>query len=126
MIRVTTTGLYEKEYRVIDQLLEGTTRPTSPFTARDGASCIDTLLERATHIPVWVLSFGNAVANLEELREKMERHGRWTKGIAIKYQHLPAVATEEKKLGNREYLLIGADPCSSLPLRLEGALGEVA
>ncbi|MGH7484069.1 MAG: DNA adenine methylase, partial [bacterium] len=36
---------YEKEYRVIDQMLEGTTRETSPFTARDGASMIDALLE---------------------------------------------------------------------------------
>lgn len=112
---------YEKEYRVIDQLLEGVTRPTSPFTARDGASCIDTLLERAAHIPLWVLSFGNAVAGLEELEGKMTRHGRWTKAIAIKYQHLPAVATAEKKSRNREYLLLGADPRSTLPLRLEGA-----
>jgi 16S rRNA G966 N2-methylase RsmD len=51
---------YEKEYRVIDEMLERTTRETSPFTARDGAAMIDTLLERATHIPIWVLSFGNA------------------------------------------------------------------
>jgi adenine-specific DNA methylase len=117
---------YEKEYRVIDQLLEGTTRPTSPFTAKDGASMIDTLLERGTHIPVWILSFGNAVASLEELEEKMTRLGRITKAMAIRYQHLPAIATNEKKRTNREYLLIGVDPQSTLPLRLEGARGEVA
>ena len=117
---------YEKEYRVIDQLLEGSTRTTSPFTARDGATMIDRLLERAGHIPIWALSFGNAVASLEELEEKMTRLGRVTKAIAIRYQHLPAIATKEKKLKNREYLLIGADPQSSLPLRLEGARGEVA
>jgi adenine-specific DNA-methyltransferase len=117
---------YEKEYRVIDQLLEGATRPASPFTARDGASMIDTLLERAQHIPIWILSFGNAVASLDELETKMSRLGRRTKAIAIKYQHLPAVATEEKKASNREYLLIGVDPRSTLPLRLEGAREEVA
>ncbi len=117
---------YEKEYRVIDQLLEGTTRPTSPFTARDGASQIDTLLERAQHIPVWILSFGNAVAGLDELEAKMSRLGRQTKAIAIRYQHLPAVATVEKKAGNLEYLLIGIDPRSTLPLRFEGAREEVA
>ena len=110
---------YEKEYKVIDRLLEGTTRPTSAFTARDGALMIDTLLERAVHIPVWVLSFGNAVASLEELEAKMTRLGRVTKAIAIRYQHLPAVATEDKKRMNREYLLIGVDPASILPLRLE-------
>jgi 16S rRNA G966 N2-methylase RsmD len=117
---------YEREYRIIDQLLEGTTRSTSPFTARDGASMIDTLLERAQHIPIWVLSFGNAAVSLEELEAKMIRLGRRTKAIAIKYQHLPAVATDEKKASNREYLLIGVDPRSTLPLRLEGARDEVA
>jgi adenine-specific DNA methylase len=117
---------YEKEYRVIDQLLEGTTRETSPFTARDGASMIDKLLERAAHVPVWILSFGNAVASLDELEEKMARLGRVTKAIAIRYQHLPAIATAEKKVSNREYLLIGVDPATTLPVRLEGARREVA
>jgi adenine-specific DNA-methyltransferase len=117
---------YEKEYKIIDQLLEGITRPTSPFTARDGASMIDTLLDRAHHIPIWILSFGNAVASLEELEAKMIRRGRQTKAIAIRYQHLPSVATEEKNESNREYLLIGVDPRSTLPLRLEGARAEVA
>jgi hypothetical protein len=86
---------------------------------------IDTLLERALHIPVWVLSFGNAVASLEELEEKMTRLGRVTRAIAIRYQHLPAIATEEKKRVNREYLLIGVDPRSTLPLRLGDARREV-
>lgn len=98
---------YEKEYRVIDQMLEGTSRPTSPFTAKDGASMLDTLFERAGHIPIWVLSLGNAVVTLEELEAKMARHGRRTKAIAIAYQHLPAVATEKKKETNREFLVVG-------------------
>ena len=55
---------YEKEYRVINEILERTTRPTSPFTARDGAAMIDGLLERAIHVPIWLLSLGNAVASL--------------------------------------------------------------
>jgi len=117
---------YEKEYRVIDEMLEGTARETSPFTARDGASMIDTLLERAQHIPIWLLSFGNAVASLEELEVMMARFGRHTKAIAIRYQHLPAIATEGKKESNREFLLIGVDPETSLPVRLEGVQREVA
>lgn len=105
---------YEKEYRVIDEILEGASRPTSPFTAKDGAKMIDSLFERARHIPVWVLSLGNAVVGVEELEAKMAKHGRRTKGIALKYQHLPAVATEEKKATNREFLVIGVDPTSTL------------
>ncbi len=105
---------YEKEYRVIDEILEGASRPTSPFTAKDGARMLDALFERARHVPVWVLSLGNAVVGVEELEAKMAKHGRRTKAIALKYQHLPAVATEEKKASNREFLVIGVDPTSAL------------
>ena len=52
---------YEKEYKVIDQILEGAQRETSPCTAKDGAAMIDGLFERAGHIPIWLLSLGNAV-----------------------------------------------------------------
>ncbi len=101
---------YEREYKIIDEILEGASRPTSPFTAKDGASMLDTLFEKATHIPVWILSLGNAVVGIEELEAKMARLGRQTKAIALRYQHLPAVATEEKKRENREFLVVGWDP----------------
>ena len=35
---------YEKEYKIIDLILEGAQRETSPFTAKDGAAMIDGLL----------------------------------------------------------------------------------
>jgi adenine-specific DNA-methyltransferase len=101
---------YEKEYRVIDEILEGRSRPTSPFTAKDGASMLDQLFERALHIPVWILSLGNEVVAIEELEAKMTRLGRKTKALEIAYQHLPAVATEGKKERNREFLVVGWDP----------------
>jgi adenine-specific DNA methylase len=101
---------YEREYKVIDEILEGKTRPTSPFTAKDGAAMIDRLFERAQHIPVWLLSLGNAVAALDELEAKMTKLGRATKAIEIRYQHLAAIATDEKKEANREFLVVGWDP----------------
>lgn len=104
---------YEKEYRVIDAILEGSSRPTSPFTARDGANLIDDLLERAQHIPLWILSLGNEVVTLDELTAKMARLGRRTRSLEIKHQHLPAVATAEKKATNREFLVVGWDPAVS-------------
>ena len=105
---------YEAQYRVLDEILEGSTRPTSPFTARDGAAMIDGLLERAQHIPIWLLSLGNEVVTIGELEEKMRRLGRKTRAIEIKYQHLPAVATDEKKAANREFLVVGWDPAAEL------------
>ncbi len=105
---------YEKEYRVIDEILEGSSRPTSPFTAKDGASMIDSLLDHARHIPVWLLSLGNEVVGIDELEDKMARLGRRTRAIEIKYQHLAAVATEAKKARNREFLVVGWDPGAAL------------
>ena len=105
---------YEKEYRVIDEILEGRSRSTSPFTARDGADLLDNLFARAQHIPVWLLSLGNAVVGVEELEAKMIRAGRETRSIVLRYQHLPAVATQEKKETNREFLVVGWDPKAPL------------
>jgi adenine-specific DNA methylase len=116
---------YEREYRVLDEILEGVTRPTSPFTARDGAGQIDRMLKQAVHIPLWILSFGNAACTLSELEEKMARLGRRTRAIEIKYQHLPAVATDEKKEKNREYLVVGWDPESEV-LRSVGEIFPTA
>ncbi len=105
---------YEKEYRVIDQILEGAQRETSPFTAKDGAAMIDGLLEHARHVPIWLLSLGNEVVAIGDLEQKMARLGRETRAIEIRYQHLPAVATEEKKQRNREFLVVGWDPAAEL------------
>jgi hypothetical protein len=101
---------YEREYKVIDQILEGHAKPTSPFTAKDGAGMLDSLFERAQHIPLWILSLGNAVVGIEELEAKMARLGRETRSLEIHHQHLAAVATEEKKAANREFLVVGVDP----------------
>ncbi len=108
---------YEKEYKIIDRLLEGLERPTSPFTARNGAAMIDDLFGEAEHIPIWVLSLGNAVVTLDELEEKMRRLGRNTQAIEIVYQHLPSIATDEKKAANREYLVLGWDPAEVRSMR---------
>jgi adenine-specific DNA methylase len=105
---------YEKEYRVIDQILEGAARPTSPFTAKDGAAMIDGLLERAGHIPIWLLSLGNEVVGLDELADKMRRLGRETRALEIRHQHLPAIATAEKRERNREFVVVGWDPAAEL------------
>jgi hypothetical protein len=121
---------YEKEYRVIDEILEGASRATSPITAKSGAAMLDALFERAGHIPVWLLSLGNAVVGIEDLVSKMVRFGRETKAIAIRYQHLPAVASAEKKEANREFLVVGWDAESpllreiGLPAAFAGHAGE--
>ena len=104
------TSSYEREYRVIDEILEGSALPVSPFSAKGGAALLDRVLERATHIPVWVLSLGNATVTIEELEAKMRKHGREVRSTSIRYAHKAAVASKEAREQNREFILVGWDP----------------
>ena len=71
---------------------------------------IDTLLERARHIPLVVLSFGNETVSLEELEQKMVQHGRATRAIEIPYARLAALSKGEKSGRDRELLVLGWAP----------------
>ena len=44
----------------------------------------------------------------------MRGFGRETRAMEIAYQHLPAVATTEKRQKNREFLVVGWDPAAAL------------
>lgn len=98
---------YEREYRVIDEILEGAALSKSPFSAKSGASMLDRLFQNAQHIPVWILSLGNAQVGLEELEQQMRRHGREVRTATVRYQHKSAQSSEEKRSQNREFILVG-------------------
>jgi len=105
---------YEKEYKVIDEILEGSSLPKSPFSAKGGASMLDLLFERSKHIPVWVLSLGNAEVTLEQLEQQMCSHGREVRSTAVRYMHKASQASDEKRQQNREFILVGWDPKSGI------------
>ncbi|MBU2691247.1 MAG: DNA adenine methylase [Candidatus Eisenbacteria bacterium] len=105
---------YEKEYKIIDEILEGTALPVSPFSAKDGASMIDGLFKQAAHIPVWILSLGNAEVTLGELEQKMRGYGREVRATEIRYMHKPSQSSEEKRQQNREFILVGWDSDAEL------------
>jgi hypothetical protein len=44
----------------------------------------------------------------------MRRLGRETRAIEMRHMHLPAVATEDKKERNREFLVVGWDATAAL------------
>jgi 16S rRNA G966 N2-methylase RsmD len=111
---------YEAHYKVLDQILGEETRPVSAFTAAGGAGMIDVLLERAKHIPLVVLSFGNETISLQELEQKFVRHGRATRAVEIPYARLAALSKGEKSGRDRELLVVGWDPESELLRRVVG------
>src|SRR5207247_7820143 len=111
------TVAHEREYRVLDEIIEGASLPVSDVSAKDGISMVDELLKRAAHIPVWVLSFGNAVTEIEALEAKMKARGRCTRAVAVHYMHKESVASEVKKALNQEFVVVGWDPEAALPRR---------
>ncbi|MFH1892554.1 MAG: DNA adenine methylase [Candidatus Zixiibacteriota bacterium] len=111
---------YEKEYKIIDEILEGSSLPISPFSAKGGASMLDLLFERSKHIPIWILSLGNAEVTLEDLEQQMRRHGREVQATAVHYMHKASQASQEKRQQNREFILVGWDPKAGILEKGEG------
>lgn len=104
------TLAYEEEYRILDELL-GETHRASAFSAKDGLSELVDLLADCGDYPLWVISYGNAVATLDEVKSAVERF-RPARGMEIAYQHLGSIASNEKRQHNRELLLLaGGGAC---------------
>lgn len=95
---------YESEYRVLDDLL-GEQHSASGFSAPDGLGALAALLEHCADYPLWVISYGNAVADLDEVVRVVEAF-RPVRAIEIAYAHLPSMASPEKRANNREFLLM--------------------
>ncbi len=120
------TVAYEREYELLDAMLGEEPRPPSAFSGRGGSALLDDLIQRASHIPIMLISYGNAELGLGELEVKLAKAGRVTRAISVPYAHKASVARQNTQAANREFLVIGVDPQSTLPLRLEGAREEVA
>jgi site-specific DNA-adenine methylase len=98
------TLAYEQEYRVLDEVL-GERYEKSGFSSRDGLAQLVDLLESCAAYPLWVISYGNAVSDVEEISQAVERF-RPVRALEIAYAHLPATASAERREHNRELLLI--------------------
>jgi len=95
---------YEEEYRVLDEIL-GERHELSAFSKRDGLNHFASLLEQCGGYPLWVISYGNAVADLDAVRGAVERF-RPTRAVEIAYSHMNAVATQAKREANREFIIL--------------------
>ena len=101
------TLAYEEEYRILDELL-GESHEANAFSAKDGLAELVQLLSVCGDYPLWVISYGNAVAGLDEVREAVGQF-RPVRAIEIAYQHLGSIASQQKKAENRELLLLAGE-----------------
>jgi len=98
------TTAYEREYAVLDRLLEGTTYAPSPFSG--SIPPLEHLFHACRHVPIWVVSFGNAGMSLEDLLEHIKCHRTVRRVVELPYAHLRSIASEAKSERNREFVVL--------------------
>ena len=96
---------YEEEYRIIDEIL-GEHHEPSAFSRRDGLDYLVALLAECQNYPLWVISYGNAVVDLQTVTAAVEQF-RPAHAVEIAYSHMTAVASREKRESNREFIILG-------------------
>lgn len=103
------TQSYERSLRPLDDLLRGgpAEEPPSPFSTEPPEKILPRLFEAADHIPVWVLSYGNARIALPELMDLVRHFRPQVEGRAIRYVHCTGLAGEESRRRNQELLVVG-------------------
>ncbi len=101
------TSNYEASNRTLDSILLNhsleTKKSTSLFSK--GVNALESLLDASLHVPVWALSYGNAVLSLEELTTLVQRAAPKRKIIAEarSYKHMAHVSKNDN---NQELLII--------------------
>lgn len=98
---------YEAEYAILDQIL-GERHAPSAFSGRDGLDYLVALLAECQAYPLWVISYGNAVVDLQTVTAAVERF-RPAHAIEIAYSHMTAVATKQKRESNREFIILAGE-----------------
>jgi 16S rRNA G966 N2-methylase RsmD len=98
------TQSYERAFALIDDFLGADALPVSRFSGRRPP--LDDLLDACRHIPVLVLSMGNAVFDEQSLTELVGHHRDVRRVLSIPFRHYGALATSEKNARNREFLVL--------------------
>ena len=101
------TTSYEREYAVLDDLLEGKKRAPSRYS--QSKEMLPELFAASAHIPVWLVSLNNAAMAVEEFVSMIKKHRRDVRALEIPYRHLASIASEAKNEENREYIVLARE-----------------
>ena len=103
------TLAYEKEFARLDQILAldlDAALPISAFSQAGALRQVERLFEMTAHVPLTILSYGNAEASLEELSAIVRRHRSKVEAQELRYRHMANRAGAAKNEANREYLIV--------------------
>lgn len=102
------TTSYESALKPLDSILEGKLIKPEPsvFSRKNALEWLEKLFEVSRRFPIWVISYGNAKIDLEELTTIIGKFKREVKAEEFRYTHLTSLSGDEHREKNREYLII--------------------
>ena len=101
------TQSYEGAFRLLDELLGEEARAVSQFSS--SRAPLDDLLDACRHIPIVVMSLGSGALNQADAERLVSRHRKVKRFVSIPYVHYGAVAGYEKRLSNKEFLILSTN-----------------
>ena len=103
-----STTSYESALNPLDSMLEGRVidPEISAFSRKDAVVAMERLFEASRRFPLWVVSYGNAELQMEDLVAMISRYKRDVQTESFRYVHLTGLSSEEKREKNREFLIV--------------------
>jgi hypothetical protein len=103
-----STTSYEGALCPLDSMLEGRVIDPEPsvFSRKDAVVALERLFEASRRFPLWVISYGNAELQLDDLVAMVSRFKRQVQTESFRYVHLTGLSSQEKREQNREFLIV--------------------
>ena len=98
------TQSYEKAFALVDEYIGASPLPASSFSSSHPP--LDQLLEACRQVPTLVLSLGNTLLDGDGVRALVSRHRRVHRILSLPYRHYGALASKDKNVANREFLIL--------------------
>ncbi len=101
------TSSYEKALSPLDCMLAGEMIQSEPsvFSRDDAFEFLEKLFMASRRFPIWVISYGNARIDLNQLTELIKEFKHDVIAEEFKYTHLTGLSGEEHRKHNRELLI---------------------
>jgi hypothetical protein len=106
------TSAYETSLKALDSMLEGRLVKPDPsvFSKAGALESLERLFEASSKFPVWVLSYGNAEMELDDVVRAVEKFRLVVAAESFPYAHLTGLSSPAHRERNRE-LLVVAERC---------------
>jgi adenine-specific DNA methylase len=101
------TSSYERALYPLDCMISGEMLHSKPsvFSQNNAFEFLERLFAASQHIRIWVISYGNARIDLNQLTELIKKFKREVVVEEFKYVHLTGLSGDEHREKNREYLI---------------------